>query len=56
MQNLDVITFFFYQYVQLLFIYVTSIYVFTTLTTGKNEKEYSWHVPAIKCIGMKQLV
>ena len=26
------------------------------LTTGKNEKEYSWHVPAIKFIGMKQLV
>ena len=24
--------------------------------TGKNEKEYSWHVPAIKFIGMKQLV
>ena len=22
----------------------------------KNEKEYSWHVPAIKFIGMKQLV
>ena len=27
-----------------------------TLSTGKNEKEYSWHVPAIKFIGMKQLV
>ena len=26
------------------------------LTTGKNEKEYSWHVPAMKFIGMKQLV
>ena len=26
------------------------------LTIGKNEKEYSWHVPAIKFIGMKQLV
>ena len=26
------------------------------LTTGKNEKEYSWHVTAIKFIGMKQLV
>ena len=25
------------------------------LTTGKNEKEYSWHAPAIKFIGMKQL-
>ena len=25
------------------------------LTTGKNE-EYSWHVPAMKFIGMKQLV
>ena len=24
--------------------------------TGKNEKEYSWHVPAMKFIGMKQLV
>ena len=23
---------------------------------AKNEKEYSWHVPAIKFIGMKQLV
>ena len=23
---------------------------------GKNEKEYSWHVPAMKFIGMKQLV
>ena len=26
------------------------------MATGKNEKEYSWHVPAIKFIGMKQLV
>ena len=26
------------------------------LTTGKNEKEYSWHVPAINFIGMNQLV
>ena len=26
------------------------------LTTGKNEKEHSWHVLAIKFIGMKQLV
>ena len=26
------------------------------LTTGKTEKEYSWHAPAIKFIGMKQLV
>ena len=26
------------------------------LTTSKNEKEYSCHVPAIKFIGMKQLV
>ena len=32
-------------------------FVFTDrLTTGKNEKEYSWHVPAVKSIGMKQLV
>ena len=23
---------------------------------GKNEKEYSWHVPAMKFIEMKQLV
>ena len=23
---------------------------------AKNEKEYSWHVPAIKFTGMKQLV
>ena len=23
---------------------------------GKNEKEYSWHIPAMKFIGMKQLV
>ena len=23
------------------------------LTTGKNEKEYSWHVPAIIFFGMK---
>ena len=22
-------------------------------TTGKNEKEYSWHVPATKFIGVK---
>ena len=27
----------------------------TALTTGKNEK-YSWHVPAVEFIGMKQLV
>ena len=26
------------------------------LATGKNEKEYSWHVPAMKFIGMEQLV
>ena len=26
------------------------------LTTGKNEKEYSWHVPAMKFTGKKQLV
>ena len=26
------------------------------LTTGKNGKEYSSHVPDIKCIGQKQLV
>ena len=26
------------------------------MATGKNEKEYSCHVPAIKFIGMKQLV
>ena len=26
------------------------------VATGKNEKEYSWHVPVIKFIGMKQLV
>ena len=26
------------------------------MATGKNEKEYSWHVPAMKFIGMKQLV
>ena len=25
------------------------------VTTGKNEKEYSWHVPAITFIGMKPL-
>ena len=31
-------------------------YKFRRLTTGKNEKEYSWHVPAMKFIGMKQLV
>ena len=29
---------------------------FKRVATGKNEKEYSWHVPAIKFIGMKQLV
>ena len=27
-----------------------------TAQTGKNEKEYSWYVPAMKFIGMKQLV
>ena len=32
------------------------ILYFNGLTTGKNEKEYSWHVPARKFIGMKQLV
>ena len=26
------------------------------MATGKNEKEYSWHVPAIKFIRRKQLV
>ena len=26
------------------------------MATGKNEKEYSWHVPAIRFIGMKLLV
>ena len=26
------------------------------VATGKNEKEYSWHVPAMKFIGMKLLV
>ena len=26
------------------------------MATGKNEKEYSWHVPSITFIGMKQLV
>ena len=26
------------------------------VTTVKNEKEYSWHVTAMKFIGMKQLV
>ena len=26
------------------------------LTIGKNEKEYSWHFPAMKFIGIKQLV
>ena len=29
---------------------------FKRLATGKNEKEYSWHVPAVKFMGMKQLV
>ena len=24
------------------------------MATGKNEKEYSWHVPVMKFIGMKQ--
>ena len=31
-------------------------HLFHLFETGKNEKEYSWHVPAIKFIGMKQLV
>ena len=31
-------------------------YVPQRVATGKNEKDYSWHVPAIKFIGMKQLV
>ena len=26
------------------------------VATGKNEKEYSWHVPVMKFIEMKQLV
>ena len=30
--------------------------VLKRVATGKNEKEYSWHVPAMKFIGMKQLV
>ena len=35
---------------------VSLVSVCKRLTTGKNEKEYSWHAPAIKLIGMKQLV
>ena len=34
----------------------TEGYFVFDLTTGKNEKEYSWHVPAVKFIWMKQLV
>ena len=30
--------------------------VFNGSQLAKNEKEYSWHVPAMKFIGMKQLV
>ena len=30
--------------------------VLQRLTTDKNEKKYSWHVPAMKFIGKKMLV
>ena len=39
-----------------LFFFPRAVWNLWSLTTGKNEKEYSWHVPAIKIIGMKQLV
>ena len=35
---------------------VQQVHTYPIILTGKNEKEYSWHVPAIKFIGMKQLV
>ena len=31
-------------------------YLFNGWQLAKNEKEYSWHVPVMKFIGMKQLV
>ena len=34
----------------------TALVQYQRVATGKNEKEYSWHVPAMKFIGMKQLV
>ena len=40
-------------------ILIVSFMMFLSLkrvATGKNEKEYSGHVPANKFIGMKQLV
>ena len=46
------------QDVELVYKYMQehSLTVTYHLTTGKNEKEYSWHVTAMKFIGMKQLV
>ena len=35
---------------------VLQTYHHLTAHSGKNEKEYSWHVPAMKFIGVKQLV
>ena len=35
---------------------ITELDCIKRLSTGKSEKEYSWHVPAVKFIGMKQLV
>ena len=35
---------------------ILRILILLRLTTGKNEKEYSCHVPAMKFIGMKKLV
>ena len=35
---------------------VAIILVVILLATCENEKEYSWHVPVMKFIGMKQLV
>ena len=54
-----------YKLYKLTFLKLNNFYPFTNLhlltklngvATGKNEKEYSWHVPAMKFIGMKQLV
>ena len=53
--------FFEYQ-VQDLQMYFTQAYrysenlSFKRVATGKIEKEYSWHAPAMKFIGMKQLI
>ena len=41
---------------ELFFSYWNTFTIFNGSQLGKNEKGYSWHVCAIKFIGMEQLV